>query len=226
MNILITRPLLQAHATAAQLERMGFCPSILPLVEIIPLAFSIPVRDFDAVIATSANLFVAQGEEFVFYRHLPLFCVGEQTAIAAKENGFSNIVTMAEDVNRLVPSCKAHPAQHFLYLAGRPRRLVLEQTLSAQGKNITVVEAYCQQPLPPSTDDLAMMSACFDYVLFYSATTAQHANWLEMFFDPATKFLCLSPRIARALPEKFQAQAQSAPRPTESSLLSLLKARR
>jgi len=43
-----------------------------------------------------------------------------------------------------------------------------------------------------------------------------------MFFDPATKFLCLSSRIVCALPEKFQIQAQSAPRPTEASLLSLL----
>jgi len=223
MNVLITRPLNQAHASAARLEGMGMDAFILPLVEIVPLDFKIPRGHFDAVIATSANGFMSNHVQLAAYRQLPLLCVGQQTALAAKKAGFFNIVAITDNVNELVLTCRAYRARHFLYLAGRHRRPVLEQELNAWNRQITVVEIYHQQPIYPTTDKLALLPACFDYVLFYSCTAARHACFLSNFFDVATKFLCLSPRIASALPARFQQQAHSAARPTETSLFELLK---
>jgi len=223
MNVLITRPLAQAHASAARLESMGMRAFILPLVEIVPLDFKMPKGHFDAVIATSGNSFISNHVQLAAYRQLPLLCVGQQTAAAAKEAGFLNIVAITDDVNKLVSLCGSHTARHFLYLAGRCRRPVLEQKLIALNRQITVVEIYHQQPLQPTTDNLVTLPARFDHVLFYSFTAARHACFLSRFFDAATKFLCLSPRIVRGLPAKFQPQAYSATRPNEDSLFELLQ---
>jgi len=230
MNILITRPQRQAVDTAAQIEKRGLRTFILPLAEIRGLDFSSPRGNFEALLATSANSFTLLAERpsktkasVENFRCLPLFCVGEQTALAAQKAGFINIAAIAEEVGGLASLLKSQPFQHFLYLAGKIRRPILERDLRAQGKIITILEIYQQYPLMPTHSHIAALPTHFDYALFYSAMAAQTARYVETCFDRDTQFLCLSQRIAHALPQKFQPQARIATAPNETRLLELIQ---
>jgi len=222
MNILITRPRSQALHTAAQLEKRGQCVFVLSLTKIVPLDFILPQQSFEALLASSANAFSSNPQEFSSLYSMPLFCVGEQTALAAQRAGFSTIAAIATQASTLISCLKNYPACHLLYLAGKNRRPILEKKLNMQGKIVTTVEIYQQQPLRPTPSVMAKLPPRFDYALFYSAMAAQEAVSLTNFFDTGTQFLCLSKRIARALPQNFQHQACIATTPSEASLLELI----
>jgi len=222
-DILITRPIAQAHATARHIKKLGHKPYIVPLVEIIPFEFSVPDRNFDALLATSRHAFgVSREDELAVFRQLPLFCVGKSTQTAAVEAGFTNLVTVAETATQLVSALKYHPTCHFLYLAGNVRRPVLEQGLKMLGHQVCPVETYQQRPIFPDSTHLAGLPLYFDSVLFYSSMSAQQTSYLADFFKDTTRFICLSARIAHALPLPFQAHTHIATHPNEASLLALL----
>jgi len=67
VDVLITRPIVQARITAHAIEKRGLRPHIVPLVEIVPLEFSSEFigsdRKFDALLATSSHAFRVAGEE-------------------------------------------------------------------------------------------------------------------------------------------------------------------
>jgi len=221
-HILITRPLHQAYHTATSLEKSGKRGFILPLTEILPLDVAVPQSSFDALIVTSANVFMPQRDELNIFHSTPLFCVGEQTSYAALSAGFHNIATIAKNAEELAISLKSQRAQNFLYLAGQTRRPTLEQAIQAQGKTVTVLEVYKQCPIPPSLIDKKGLPSHFDFVLCYSAMAAQATISIEDFFNETTQFLCLSSRIAAALPQKFHSQSRIAKSPDEASLLEQL----
>jgi len=224
MDILVTRPQIQAHRTVAQIEKGLARVFVLPLTESKPLNFTIPKHSsFEALLATSANAFHIKQEILASLYSLPLFCVGEKTALAAQSAGFSSIAAIKAQAHELVSYLKYHPAQNFLYFAGKTRRPTLEQELRAQGKAITVLETYQQRPLYPTPSAMNGLPLRFDYALFYSAMAAQAAMAVNAFFDAETRFLCLSSRIACALPQKYQPQALIAHAPNEASLLELIR---
>jgi len=222
MDVLITRPLAQARATAQRLEKLGFCPHIVPLVEIVPLDYVVPSGNFDAILATSANAFEPVENALQRLRHLPIFCVGESTKIAAQDAGFLTIAAVGATATQLVAELEFYAPRHFLYLAGKVRRPILEQGLTGQGHKLTVLETYHQRPISFKFSELVSLPRRFDCALFYSATAARQAHYLARFFDEQTRLLCLSSRIADALPPPLRPYAHIAHHPTKTSLLSLL----
>jgi len=221
-HILITRPLVQARATAERVAKGGHCPHIVSLVEIVPLEFVVPDENFEALLATSANAFRTVENRLAHLRHLPLFCVGERTKNAAQKVGFFNIRMVAQTATHLISYLETYTPCHFLYLAGRVRRPLLEQELAALGYKITVLETYHACPLCPDASPIRSLALHFDAALFYSALSARQAYALQDFFDERTRFLCLSTRIADALPPPLHPRALIAAHPNETSLLALL----
>jgi len=225
-TVLITRPSLQATYTAAKVTKLGATPIIMPLSEIIPLAFTLPSpATFDAVLATSAHAFttLTQDKNRASLCALPLFCVGQQTAHAAHAAGFNTIVTIAHDAENLGSVMKHNRIHHLLYLAGRHRRQILEQVLKTQGKSITICETYDQHPLIPDIKLHGKLLTSVHYALFYSAFAARQAHHLMPLFEHKTKILCLSPRIAAALPQNNATHCLIPTKPNETALMALLK---
>lgn len=89
MKVLVTRPQLQAEATAARLRALGHQALVSPLLHISRLPWQPPAGRFDAVVVTSANALAAEIPAAL--RALPVHCVGKRTAEAAQAAGFTNV---------------------------------------------------------------------------------------------------------------------------------------
>jgi uroporphyrinogen-III synthase len=88
--LVILRPEPGASRTAEQARRRGLEPRIVPLFEIVPLAWSAPdPRQFDGLVITSANAIRFGGAGLGRLRALPVHAVGEASAAAARAAGFA-----------------------------------------------------------------------------------------------------------------------------------------
>lgn len=237
MRVLVTRPLPAAEATARRLEAAGHQPILLPLMRAMHLtavaeaALDIP---FAAIILTSAEavrVLAALGGEMEKHLKTPCFCVGEATARAARELGFTDLRigdgTGEALAGLIVSAVGTLPKQPLLYLTGSPRSDGLEAALRHHGITHRTVECYRMEPIahPPDTLRDLVQTGRPDAVLLYSRETARRlaALLLEGCLDAASfspRYLCLSAAVAEALPSNVMAQI--AAKPDEENLFSLI----
>lgn len=244
-SVLILRPSAAALSTEREVRLRGLRPVLLSLSHIEKLS---PAWEkiwenlaYTALLATSANAFAALPQAKAlrdFIRALPLYCVGGKTAAAAKTAGFANIrfcADTAEDLCRFLRKEQQsktplpHKAKHekaaaplWLYLAGKPRRKVLEEFFQAEHIPCHSIEIYETAARVPTKEDLKILPPHLEYILLYSVGMASYIAHLQKHISAATQILCLSPRIKAAVPPHLQPQARSAAVPTEAALLALL----
>jgi uroporphyrinogen-III synthase len=241
MRVLVTRPEPGASRTASRLRALGHEPVILPLFEaqITASADDLPPPDFvSGLIASSARAFSVFGGKTApaKYLGLPVYTVGPATAQAARNAGFADVhegAGSARDLARELTALfgKAITAPRLLYLAGQPRKPVLEEALAAAGIGLEVLETYQMKEISYITDSfiLDLLSPPPDVILFYSANAASRffmlvgAKSLAESLQSAS-LVCLAPAIASAFPEGWKAQVVSAEHPDEDSLLASLAA--
>ena len=237
MRVLVTRPLPAAEATARRLQAAGHQPILLPLMQathLMAVASAALEQPFSAIVLTSAEavrVLAALGSEMEKHLKTPCFCVGEATARAAAELGFTDIRVgdgAGEALAGLIVSAAGTlPKQPLLYLTGSPRSDGLESTLRQHGVEHRTVECYRMEPmaLPPGAlRDLARTGRP-DAVLLYSRETARRLTTLllEAGLDAASfspRYLCLSVAVAEALPGNVMSQI--AAKPDEENLFRLL----
>ena len=100
--VLILRPQPGADESAGRARALGLKPVVAPLFRVEPLAWQPPdPADFDAVMLTSANAPRHGGPQLARFRHLPAYAVGEATAAAASEAGFTDVRVGPADVGAL-----------------------------------------------------------------------------------------------------------------------------
>ena len=229
MRVLVTRPARGAEATARALRRRGHDAILLPLTEPHSLPVSWPESRPAALIATSAEAFVALGGNAVAadIPSLPVYCVGRATAAAAADAGFKDCRIGPGDAAGLaamIMQDRHGGGAPLLYLAGTPRLPTLETILKAADVPLEVVEVYRMQPVLPG--DLAGRLADLQpkAVLFYSREA------VRLFFEALSEppaipcdIFCLSPAIAAAVPKEM-GRLHVALRPEEGALLDLLDA--
>lgn len=222
-SVLIMRPGPAAQRTAALVAALGFTPFVLPPSTVQPLPAVFPDKSFEAVIASSANAFLKPlPPQARALTALPFYCVGQRTAQAARRHGFTAIAAVAQNADALCTAIEAGNVRHFLYLAGRQRRPVLEDNVRGMGKMVDVVEVYETVYLTPAAAIQARLPQNIDFVLLYSAGNMAILGSLAGVITPRTRIVCLSPRIAAALPQTLCGQARAAAEPTEKAILSLL----
>ena len=120
-RLLVLRPEPGASATIAKAQEMGLEVVAVPLFAVEPLAWEAPeAAGFDALLLTSANALRHGGPELSAVRGLPVYAVGEATADAAREAGFSIAATGDAGVERLLGSIEAD--LRLLHLCGEDRR--------------------------------------------------------------------------------------------------------
>ena len=239
MRVLVTRPERAAARTLERLRALGHDPVPFPVTA--AEQHPEPVREalekpHSAILVTSAEavrVLWSLGDAISSHLGETVFAVGEATATALRDTGFSDL-RIAEGTGasmiRLFGGEFAQLAaiSPLLYLAGYPRSSALEAGLADLGAAVNVVEAYRMHPLPLASGavEAVLCHRPVHAVLFYSRETARQ------FFKVTTgdalgallgvPLLCLSANVSEAIPDSLHWNIRVAAGPDEESLLALL----
>jgi uroporphyrinogen-III synthase len=234
MHILLTRPERQGQRTAELLRARGHRVTYAPMlrIELNPDS-DLGNGPYAAIAITSANAVdaIAQHPRKELILNAPTFVVGERTAEAAREIGFTHVISADGDVARLaeIAAKKIAPGGFVLYLAGEDRAGDLAGSLEASGHRVRTVEVYraaAMTALPEETIR-ALQSDSIHAVLHYSRRSA--ATFLGLAAAGSClvnvlkcKHFCLSAQVAEPLVGAGAKQVHVAQRPDESALLDLV----
>ena len=232
MRVLVTRPKEDAESLADALTELG-CDVILePLftVEYDDTA-KLDLADVQALLLTSANGARALARREVS-EDLPVYAVGDATAMAAREAGFKQVHSAdggVANLGELVKDQIDDKTGVLLHVAGSDlagdlggdlesagytyRRAVLYKAEAVKGLSAATIAALKEG----SIDSVLLFSpraaeACID--LFRKARLVRAARDLEA--------LCLSSAVAEAASAVSWKDLRVAPRPNQESLLSLV----
>ena len=215
MRLWITRTRPAARETADRLAALGHDPVIAPLLAVRVLGGEGPVPAHAALAFTSRNA-VAVWAGISPDRALPVFCVGDATAEAARAVGFTDVRSAYGDARALAALIRkaapgpvlvpgpARPAADLAALVG-PDVPVLPRAV------YEAVEADIAAPTP------------VDGILFHSARAAGAFARLHVDFAPGRIALALSEAVAAPLEALGFSSVRIAARPDEDALLDTLR---
>ena len=233
VRLLLTRLQLDAARTAVALRALGHEPIVAPLIGIEVVSEVDPDGGpWAAILLTSANALwsIAAFARRDDWRDLPIFAVGDRTAQAVRDAGFTAVTSAGGNVNDLAALVAAHlnPPARLLYLTGEHRSGDLAGALRARGFVVNIVVVYramVAETLPAQA--ATALTSGIDGVLHYSrrsaeayVSAARGAGLLASALKP-THF-CLSAQVAEPLAQAGAADIRIAPRPVETDLIGLI----
>lgn len=246
MRVLVFRASDAAARTIEALLAAGQEPVLAPVTTIVPTGVSLPNQRFDALLATSPNAFGTSragsnaaspspapdnGDRPGYFHKRPLFVVGRRTAEAARGAGFSDVRIADGDGSSLVALLRLTlpgPAR-LLYLAGRDRKPETERTLADAGYTVDTIVVYAAEAAVEWTRAVVetLRLGPVDAALHFSRRSAELALSLASRHAVLPRLvglpnLCLSEDVAQPLRDAGAADLRVAPRPDETSLLTLL----
>lgn len=231
-RVLVTRPQPGADATSRRLAALGFEPVVLPLTEtraVEPAALP-DIASVDAVAVTSANaLRLAPDALRAACAQKPCFVVGRETAAAARGAGFADPQVGPGDALGLAQRLIARHGRgaRVLYLCGKVRLPAFEAALEQAGIAVVAVETYDTRASDVGAGDIAAASGGrpIAAALLHSAESARRLSAMARDAGDvlgATRFYCLSQRIAAALEGVDASRIAVARHPNEQALLGML----
>jgi uroporphyrinogen-III synthase len=167
--LLILRPEPGASDTVARAAAMGIEAVKAPIFAVAPVDWEPPdVREFDAIMLTSAHAALMGGDELRRFTHLHCYCVGEATAAAARKAGFEDVRVGPSDGEALAAMMAADGIGQALHLCGYEHLAV-----EAPGVEIVrrIVYAAEPGPFPPAA---AEMLAGDTLVVIHSPRAGDH----------------------------------------------------
>jgi uroporphyrinogen-III synthase len=233
VRILLTRPQADAERTAAALRARGHDIVIAPLLDLELLSDAdLGKGPWTALVVTSANAVRAianhkRGDEL---RDTDVFTVGDRTATAMRDRGFTRVTSAAGNVNDLAALviARLQPPARLLYLAGEERSGDLGGLLRAQNfvvDTVLVYRAVMVADLPRTAAEA--LAAGLDGVFHFSRRSAEayieaarHSGLLQDALAKPVHY-CLSGRIAEPLTEAGAKDVRVAARPDEATLIEL-----
>ncbi|WP_029418278.1 uroporphyrinogen-III synthase [Brevundimonas bacteroides] len=214
MKVWITRARPGAEATAARLTALGFTPVIAPLLKVRPLHAEIDLVGVDALVFTSINA-VAAFTTLSLARDHRVFTVGDATAGAASEAGFSSVRSADGDLTALAALIRADgQGLTLLHIAAAQPAGDLAALVgdTAQVRTVRVYETV-------ETD--AGPTEPWDAVLIHSPRAARALASAAP--DVADRLACaISEAAAAPLAPLGFAEVRIAAAPTEDTLLAAL----
>ena len=234
MRLLITRPEPDAGRLARTLEADGHAVLVEPMLSISnrdtpPLDLS----QVQAILLTSANGVRALAANTA-ERGVPVLCVGQATAEAARALGFASVKSADGDVATLADAAMgacSPEAGTLLHVAGSTVAGDLSGRLESAGYSVrreVLYDADVAPSLSPRTRS-AIKEGKIDAVLLYSPRSA--ARFAELVrgasLDEACRnidALCLSRAVGDALGALSLRRILVAPRPEQDALLDLIGA--
>jgi uroporphyrinogen-III synthase len=239
MAVLVTRPHPDDETTAAALRARGFGVLRAPMLRFEAVPFGDDEdAEYGAVIVTSANALRAIASKLAGSRllKLPLFAVGEHTAAAAREAGFSLVIAANGDASVLrdlvqtsVKSKQLKKASTLLYLAGADLARDLAGELGEKGFTVVTHTTYRMVPetsLPREVCD-AFVAHQVEAVLHYSRRSARafleaaRAGGVEI-SALALPQCCISSAVAAVLRDAGATQVTAAASADENALFEAL----
>ena len=176
-KLLILRPEPGASETAARARALGLDPVVTPLFAIRPVAWEAPdPAGFDGVLLTSANGARHAGPALVPFLALPCWTVGEATAAAAREAGFSDVRSGTSDGAALAQAAAEAGARHLLHLHGRDHVLLSTPGLIIEQRSVYAADGVAA--LPPAArvgDGVALIHSPRAAALFAALVTDRRA---------------------------------------------------
>ena len=204
----ITRAQPGAARTAARLTALGFAPVVAPLLTIRPLPEALnaapPLSTVAALAFTSPNGVAAFAALTPEFRALPVFAVGDATAEAARDAGFTDARSAAGDVHDLARLIAASPIQGLI-LAPGAREPAGDLPALLPDHNVQRLPVYAAE----ETD--ATPPADFDAIMLHSPRAA--AQRLAV---------CISAAASAPLAALGFAEIRTADAPDEASMLTAL----
>jgi uroporphyrinogen-III synthase len=215
------------------LKERGHEPIIAPLLKIETLSEVDPDGGpWTAILLTSANAMrgmadLARRDD---WRATTIFAVGDRTAQAARDRGFTDVTSASGNVNDLanLVAARLRPPARLLYLSGEERSGDLAGALRAKNFVVDVVVVYrmiAARTLPEPA--ASAIRDGVDGVLHFSRHSAEafveaasNAGLLEIGLAKPVHY-CLSDQVAEPLRAAGAANIRIAARPDEASLLEL-----
>ncbi len=240
MSILVTRPHPDNEATAENLRARGHLVLLAPVLKFEPVAFHDESEaGYSAVIVTSANAIraVAPLLPDLGLLQLPLFAVGEHTAAAARDAGFTEVIVAGGDAaslrDKVVQSARDKIVKKkttLLYLAGADLSRDLGSELGAEGFSVVTQTTYRMAPVTILPRDVCEGFAAhgIEAVLHYSRRSAR--AFLDAARDEGVEIsalaipqCCLSETVAAVLRDAGASQVLVAATPDENALFDALE---
>ena len=170
-GVLITRPIEDAAATAAQVAACGYRPVIAPFLEVRTRPALMPAK-IQAILLTSRNAVPALPP-----CDLPVLAVGDATAAAARAAGFARVRSAGRDAEALVALACAELDPHagaLLLACGARQALAPAASLRQAGFAVLRRVAYEAVPVTifPAEAADALRNQILHAALFMSADTA------------------------------------------------------
>ncbi len=177
-RVLVTRPAETSAELARLLAARDIEAVIAPMLAIEPVVpSSQPSESTQAALVTSANA-VAGLASLDLSHDLPVYAVGDATAAAVREQGFTRVATAAgagEDLVALVRARLSPAAGPLVWVAGEAVSVPVDDRLRASGfrvDRIVVYRSLAADRLPPEATR-ALVDGGVDAVLFFSPRTAE-----------------------------------------------------
>jgi len=210
-RLFVFRPEPAASRTIERAKALGLDVASIPLFEVEPLKWACPdPAGFDALLLTSANAVNSAGEQMEQLRPLPVYAVGEATALAAEVAGFGVAATGRGGVEQLLETVPAEV--RLLHLCGEDRA----PTESAQ--SVSRVTVYRARALtsPSRLDSLKGQVAAL-----HSPRAARRLAEAVRPQDRASiRIAAISEAAAQAAGHGWE-EVRSAAEPTDSALLAV-----
>jgi uroporphyrinogen-III synthase len=240
MSILVTRPHPDNEATAENLRARGHVVLLAPVLKFEPVAFHDESEvGYSAIIVTSANAIraVAPLLPDLDLLKLPLFAVGEHTAAAARDTGFTEVIVAGGDAaalrDKVMQSARDKVLKKkstLLYLAGADLSRDLGSELGAQGFSVVTQTTYRMAQVMSLPRDVCEGFAAhgIEAVLHYSRRSARafldaaRAEGVEI-SALAIPQCCLSETVAAVLRDAGASQVLVAATPDENALFDALE---
>lgn len=230
MRVLVLRPERAARRTAEALAAMGHEAILAPVLTIEDMASEISAGPFDAVLATSANGLrkLKSRPEIAVLSRLPLIAVGDRTAEAGREAGFSTVHVADGDGRALAAEARARfpDGSRFLHAAGADRAFDVAGALARHGYEVEVVELYRATAADrlPASAATALAAGAVDGALHHSRRIAETFVRLAVAAGHGERLLsmphaALAERVAGALRDLGCVRVAVAARPDEAALL-------
>lgn len=176
--ILITRPQPQASRDALFFKENGIAAHCNPMLFYKDVDFDVPpLEGMKALIATSARALNNWSKSAQNYS-MPIYCVGDQTAHAARNMGHNDVRSASGDAKDLCALIlnDLSPNSRLLYIRGRDISADIASALKGRGMNCSEVityEAQLAESLSPETLDL-LQNGRIAATALYSVRSAEN----------------------------------------------------
>ncbi|MGE4350782.1 MAG: uroporphyrinogen-III synthase [Bdellovibrionales bacterium] len=235
----VTRPKSVAVKTAQRLAQKGYAVLTEPLLEIVFTLSPPPVCETEpALVLTSQTAILAaqtQPDLFTPYVECACYCVGDQTATAARSFGFKKILSVQPDGTHLAQAMVAQEPSDkiLLHLGGENLSAQPAQAFAQAGRDYRHWSLYRTDAVKNLTAESRrwLQGSEKGAVLFYSPRTAE--TFVKLIKQDKLEACCkqliaigLSPVVTHALGPLEWRHCRASEQATEESLIQALTQRK